>query len=55
LTSLASLALTQAAVRKALAVAEAADLLNTESSSLVHKEISPSILINTGMDYEEQQ
>jgi hypothetical protein len=47
-------ALTQAAVRKALADEEATQL-RRQDAPMVHKDVSPSVLINTGMDLEEQQ
>jgi hypothetical protein len=46
--------LTQAAVRKRLAEKEALEL-QQENAPIVHEDISPSVLINTGMEFEEQQ
>jgi hypothetical protein len=47
-------ALTQAAVRKALADEEATQL-RRQDAPMVHRDVSPSVLVNTGMDLEEQQ
>lgn len=46
---------TQAAVRLALAVAEAEDLRNNVGSVQLHADISPSALIMVGLDIEGLQ
>jgi hypothetical protein len=48
------LAMSQAAVRLSLSQKEASDLEHGVNDSL-HSDISPSILISSGMDYEDQQ
>jgi len=46
--------MSQAAVRLSLSQKEASDLEHGVNDSL-HSDISPSILISSGMDYEDQQ
>jgi hypothetical protein len=48
------LAMSQAAVHLSLSQKEASDLEHGVNDSL-HSDISPSILISSGMDYEDQQ
>jgi hypothetical protein len=48
------LAMSQAAVRLSLSQKEASDLERGINVSL-HSDISPSILISSGIDYEDQQ
>lgn len=49
-----SIAMTQAAVRLALSMAEAAEIEHGNNMSL-HDDISPSVLISSGLELEDQQ
>jgi hypothetical protein len=49
-----SIAMTQAAVRLALSMAEATEIERGNNVSL-HDDISPSVLISSGLELEDQQ